>query len=495
MFALLCILTGLSICFAAGCAYLWWCDALHPTIIVALPFTFLLSVSPLTLNANNGLESFFDADQLVRIQRVYFLSVICFSVGLLSVSPNLRRAKVHRRSASALSQAGRRRLYQVAVVLGLVAVAAYLYMIHNVGGFVEAYSRVKGGGRAGSGYVGEAILFAFPAVLAIAVCRRAEGRTVRLTDAILAVVFMSPHLIQGTFGGRRGPLFLALATLFLAWTIARGRRASLRQIALGIGAAGLSMLFVWSQRQHVYVGSEGEIEVSRLWDVVAPEEVTAGNTYVTSGAHMLSADYHQTFYWGYRYFVTFFVRPIPRQLWPTKYEDMGATWVYRLEDEAEAIQLMNAIGFSTPGGAAMPSIADAYLEFSWGVLPFFLVLGWVFAKTWSLHRAKGGEWTIVYAVMLALSVYLASQSVSAWAHRLLFIAVPTLLIWKYWINVTPRARRVSSPGRRKAAFERRSSETINPSILGRRKRMRLQRHGVSRIYSAVAKASSPEAAR
>jgi oligosaccharide repeat unit polymerase len=370
-----------------------------------------------------------------------------------------------------------------------------LYTIQNVGGFIEAYSRVKGGGRAGSGYIGEAILFAFPAVLAIAVSRRAEGRTVRPKDAILALVFMSPHLIQGTFGGRRGPLFLALATLFLAWIIARGRRVSLRQIVFGIGAAGLSMLFVWSQRQHVYVSSGGEIEVSRLWDVIAPEEVTAGNTYVTSGAHMLSADYHQDFYWGYRYFVTFFVRPIPRQLWPTKYEDMGATWVHRIEDEAEAIQLVNAIGFSTPGGAAMPSIADAYIEFWWGVLPFFLILGWVFAKTWSLHRTKGGEWTIVYAVMLALSVYLASQSVSAWAHRLLFIAVPTLLIWKYWINVAPRARRVPLPRRRKATLDQHSNPTANPPILVCRKRMRPQRHGASRIHSAIAKVSSPEAAR
>jgi hypothetical protein len=208
---------------------------------------------------------------------------------------------------------------------------------------------------------------------------------------------------------------------------------------------------------------------------------------------MLSADYHQNFYWGYRYFVTYFVRPIPRQLWPTKYEDMGATWVYGLEDEAEAIQLVDAIGFSTPGGAAMPAIADAYVEFSWGVLPFFWILGWVFAKTWSLHRVKGGEWTIVYTVMLALSVYLASQSVSAWAHRLFFIAVPTLLISKYWINASPRGRRVSLPGLRNAALDQRSNATANPPVSGRSNRIRAQRHGISRTYTAVAKATWPEA--
>jgi hypothetical protein len=136
---------------------------------------------------------------------------------------------------------------------------------------------------------------------------------------------------------------------------------------------------------------------------------------------------------------------------------MEATWIYGLEDETDAIQLVNAIGFSTPGGSAMPSIADAYLEFSWGVLPFFWILGWVFVKTWTLHRTKGGEWTIIYVVMLALSVYLASQSVSAWAHRLLFISVPTIWIWKYWITSPGERSLFAGPRGRDAASRSRGS--------------------------------------
>ena len=82
----------------------------------------------------------------------------------------------------------------------------------------------------------------------------------------------------------------------------------------------------------------------------------------------------------------------------------------------------------------MPAIADIYLEFSWGMLPFCYILGWGFSKTWSLHRMRGGEWTIVYSVMLALSVYLATQSFTAWAHRTLFICLPTIVLWRYWLR-------------------------------------------------------------
>jgi oligosaccharide repeat unit polymerase len=326
-----------------------------------------------------------------------------------------------------------RRLYQAAIVMGVMSVAAYVYMIENVGGFVEAYSRVKGGGRAPSGYIGEAILLSFPAVLFGALARRAAGR-VRPGDVMLAILIMSPHLIQGTFGGRRGPLFLALTVLFFAWLIARGGFPSFRKVVVGVAIIGLSVILVWSQRQDVYLGSEGTVEIHRFWDIMGPEYVEPGDTYVFSAAKILEADFYQSYYWGYRYFVTFFIRPIPRQLWPTKYEDMGATWIIGIDDHAQAASLIRAVGFATPAGAALPSIADVYLEFSWGVLPFFLVLGRILARIWSLHRERGGVWSVIHCIMLALSIYLATQSFSAWAHRLLFIGGPTVALWSLWIT-------------------------------------------------------------
>lgn len=205
-------------------------------------------------------------------------------------------------------------------------------------------------------------------------------------------------------------------------------------VALGIGVAGLAVLFVYSQRRHVYLGSEGQVKTERVLQTVVPEELSPGNTYVFSSASILTAEHWDRYYWGYRYFVTFFVRPIPRQLWPTKYEDTGATWIMNMDESAKAAEMAAAVGFDVERGAAPYSIADAYLEFKWGMLPFFFLVGWSFSKAWVLHRTQGGQWTIVYSVMLALSVYLATQTFTAFAHRALFICVPTLVVWKYWLR-------------------------------------------------------------
>jgi oligosaccharide repeat unit polymerase len=393
----------------------------------------------------SDLNTFLNEEQLTHVQWIYLLGVLCFGVGLLAVRPKGRGFL--RRPIGDLSRTAWRRVYAVANGLGVVAVTAYLYSIYNVGGFLVAYARYKGGGRTPSGYIGEAMLFSLPAVLGIAVCRRMAGGRIRPADITLCLIFMSPHLLQGTLGGRRGPIFLALTGLLFAWLIVRSRLVRLEIVVLGIGIAGMAVLFVFSQRRHVYLGSGGEVQVERLLATMVPERLTPGNTYLFGAASILAAEYHNRFYWGYRYFVTFFVRPIPRQIWPTKYQDMGATWVLGIDETGKIADMRSAVGFYSEGGAAMPSIADVYIEFGWGMLPFMYGLGWAFSRAWTLHRTRGGEWTIVYAVMLGLSVYLASQSFTAFAHRALFICLPTLLIWKCWLHPSGRRRRALRPAR------------------------------------------------
>ncbi len=81
----------------------------------------------------------------------------------------------------------------------------------------------------------------------------------------------------------------------------------------------------------------------------------------------------------------------------------------------------------------MPAIADGYLEFSWGVVILFYVTGRLFSYAWRRRFERGGLWEVIYLVMVMLGIYLATQSYSAWAHRLLFIGLPTALVWRYWI--------------------------------------------------------------
>lgn len=439
MFTWYTLATGVTVGLLALSAYGRTRDALHPAVLMSPLFIYMYSAWPLILNREGDLYQYFSPGQLEYVALVYFLSITGLYVGLLS-------GNKHKDEQTGLSidvfnleidEATRRQIARLALFLGIVAVGAYLYQIGNVGGFEAAYGRAKGGGTAGSGYISESVLFSFPAVLLYAISRKPEK--IGAGEILMALIMMMPHLLQGTLGGRRGPIFLALATLFVAWFIARRQRPKMATAVIGIGICGLAVMFVWSQRQDLYLGSGGGVEVERMWEKIVPEDdVSTGNTYVAGTATVLMADKLDFTYWGYRYFVTFVIRPIPKQIWPTKYQDMGADWLLRYGDDVRAQRYYNTVGFAPVAGAAVGYVADAFLEFSWGVVLFSYFLGRVFSAVWRRHNSEGQFWSVLYIVMVVLSIYLATQSVTAWAHRLLFIGGMTYVLWRYFIKV-PRA--------------------------------------------------------
>lgn len=431
--------TGVLILVFTIRAYISTRDALHPSVLMTPLFLYMYSIWPLILNRNGELYQYFSPAQLQGIALLYFLSIGALYVGLLPRRHEL--AGVSGLSLDVFSlqvtERTRRQIARLSVFLGILAVSAYLYQISNVGGFEAAYGRAKGGGWAASGYIGESVLFSFPAVLLYAISRRPER--IGLADVVTALILMMPHLLQGTLGGRRGPIFLALATLFVAWFIANRRTPRMATAVIGIGICGLAVIFVWSQRQDVYLGSENSIQLERMWEKILPEEeVSPGNTYVVGAATVVMADRLDFHYWGYRYFVTFLVRPIPKQIWPTKYEDMGADWLFRYGDEQRAQRYYNTVGFVPYAGSAYGYVADSFLEFSWGIVIFSFILGRGFSAAWRRHNTQGQFWSAIYIVMVVLSIYLATQSFTAWAHRALFIGGLTYLFWRYFVSEDDR---------------------------------------------------------
>ena len=386
-----------------------------------------------------GLEYYLSVSALEKAAFLYLVTLIFFYIGL---SSNLRRVPHSRRDRLYYTWVGaeRKKLFYFGVIFGFLALLAYWYMISNVGGFLVAYSRVKGGGYAESGYIAEATLLSFPAVLLLAISRRGSRR-IGWNAICLALLFASPHLIQGTFGGRRGPLFLVLCLLFFSWHIAIDVQLSMKRTVVTMCAIVFLVIVVWSQRHEVHLGSEGEFESERIWDTVAPEAVGPGNTYLYGVLAITTSDYFEEYYWGYRYFVTLIVRPIPKQIWPTKYQDMGADWLFRDAREERAAKHLEAANFVSTAGAAIPAIADAYLEFSWGAVILFYLTGRFFEFAWRRKIERGGVWEILYYVMLMLGIYLAAQSFFAWLHRLLVIGVPTFLVWRYWIESSNAEKR------------------------------------------------------
>jgi len=447
MFDLIAFATALTI--ASGALYAYWRtrDAMHPAIIVAPVLGYVYGVWPLVINYAGDLERLFVPEELEYVAWLYLVSVMAFYVGMCRLrKPAFAVPRVSQHQfmqgffSLAMTPSVRKRLFTLAIALGIVAWAAYGYMIENVGGFLRAYSRYKGGGWASSGYIGEAVLLSFPAILLLALSRQGTKK-VPVSDVLLALAIALPHLFQGTFGGRRGPLFLVLLVLLLAWYIARGQRPSLRKIVLGIAVIGLAVVVLQSQRRHIYLGSQGGFQAQRIVTLVRASEHLKTNDYVTGVSTVLTADYFDDFYLGKRYFVTIFVRPIPKQLWPTKYEDVGADWLTRYDPTEGGSEMLQAVGFLPAAGSAPGFIADIYHEFAWGGVIVVYLFGRGLSGLWRRHSLFGGIWTIVFAEAMILCVYLPTQSFSAWFHRFLFMSVISALVWRYWIGPTPRVFR------------------------------------------------------
>lgn len=422
-------------------------DSFHPAVIVAVPLGFVYGIWPLFLNVDAGLDSLFGADELSDVAFLYFLALAAFYLGLLRL-PKPRALHWMRNSASragitpfslTLTPMARKRLFTAALALGAIALAAYVEMISNVGGFLSAYSRAKGGGRSYSGFVGEAVLLSFPAIVLYALSRQGTGR-VRAADVLLMLAIASPSLIQGTLGGRRGPLFLVLVVLFLAWFLMLGRSPRLRTVLIGLGVAGFAVVLVMTQRHHLYLGSGGEFDASRVTDFFSSEEL-ASNDYVAGVATVLTDRYYGDYTWGAPHIITLLVRPIPRQIWPTKYEDAGAFLGYTVVSGGEWSRHEIVLGFAPPTGSAVGFVANLHSDFAWGVVLALYLFGWSLAVLWKRHRLRGGLWSILFVEAMILSVYLPTQSFSAFYHRFLIMAIVSVLAWNYWIKASARPKR------------------------------------------------------
>lgn len=424
------LLTGLVITVGALHAYAKSGDALHPAVVMAGPFGYFYCVWPLLLNRDGALELYLPSDRIEYCALIFLAAVAALYLGL-NHRAKLANSRMALRSldglAASLPGPTIRKIYLAASVLGLVALAAYGSTFDfSAEQFVALYSRHKGGGSTASGYIGEAVNLSLPAILLVAVAVRGRGR-LTAGDLTLVLLFALPQLLHGTIGGRRGPIFIVLATLMFAWFIATRRSPRLWHIVGGIAAIGLVMLAIQENRQEVYIGSNESFSISRALDAVAPSEIDNGNEYLNATAYVLTADYHVDFSWGYRYFVIVFVRPIPQQLWPTKYEDVGAAWLEDFGSQGSNARIFEATGFTVPSGVSTGSIADGFAEFSWGVVAMFYLLGRLYAWVWRRHRTHGAYWTVLMFLMLGLSVYLPSQSFSAWLVRFLFCATGSYL--------------------------------------------------------------------
>lgn len=447
------ILVAIAVVIVLGAIHVYSAerDALHPFFMIGPLLAYAYVVEPLLLFWNGSLERIFpDLSKLNYVNSINALAVLAFTVGAC------RGAGRERSFVPMQSDTGTRlRMIQAAAILGTIAVLAYWTTILAAGGFVEAYDQAKGGGRASSGYLGEASNLGLVATLLIGLARKGLG--FRKSDIVLLLFVVSPVLLQGTFGGRRGPLFLSLAAMVFAWFVSRRVRVTATQVGLAFGIILLSVVFVWSQRQHLHLGEANkEINMVLFQQHLLSKDAGSGSNYAYGSAYVLVTRETQDFTWGKKIFVNLIVRPIPRQIWPSKYEDVGADWVNATHPglgQFPAESWMTTVGWIPYAGSAAGSLADLYGEFGIGVLLAFYLLGRLLALVRHRSRTNGGLWDLLYLEAMAVSIYLATQSFSAFYHRFLVMAVPTYLVWRWLIQPPNKedARGSRRRGERRAA--------------------------------------------
>ncbi len=405
-------------------AYLGSKDVFHPLMLIGPMMAFMYAWMPLKLDAIGGLAGFFQRDQLDHVQLINLCGVVCFVLGCLSLGCRLPSV---RRPAPQTSPAT---LVLSGVVIGLVGLGAWLLtVLHGTGGDLTGYK----GGWDDSGYIRDASLLMFPAFLLIFSATLQQG--FKLLHLCLLALFIAPSIIEAAFSARRGPTFMIAVIITMGSYMIRRKRPSLLLTGAAGAMLGFLMLFLVSNRQNIYLGSDRELTTDVTSIVEKPD---TGNEYIYGAGTILSTEQRESFYWGRRYLAQVLIRPIPSSIWPTKYEDFGLPELMHNAGTGEGFE--ETLGWEGAVGSAPGVIADLWVEFHWLNLPVLFLLGMLYAYAWRKAQLEGGPWTTQYVIMAALSVYFVMQTMEAVIFRLLILSIPLRLAW--WLA---RTRETSAP--------------------------------------------------
>jgi len=430
MFEVVLLLTFL-VCFGST---LWGAfgfrDTLHPLVYLMPAAAFFYVWKPLRLYQKGILFDYFRWEEVMYAQGLYLACLCALVVGCYWGGRTFQRKPDRIDVFSYLKDDRiRRRVFQIGVAFGVIGLLGYVYQIANVGGFYAAYSHPKGGGWATSGYLRNSDVMTIPAILLLYVNRSNEP--IPFGERMLVGIFAVPYLFQGLLASRRGPTFLILATLIGGWYLSRKTRPSFLKVLTGGATIGILLLALVAFRGQIYLGSDFFSEqLPNVTEVIEQsiersERTAFSNEYLTS-VYVVNNSRGNFHYWGKRYLVQLFVRPIPSTIWTNKYADVGME-----EMKANYGQLGTADtkAHPVPTGAAVTLAASAFVEFAWGAPLFIFCLGWMYGSSWRRCLTRGGLWTLLYTVLVACSVFFIAQTFLAVLYRLLLMTVPVAVVW------------------------------------------------------------------
>ena len=418
MFEILVWLTGILCVAGVVWAYLTYRDPFHPAVIILPMFAFIYVVMPLYQMDSSALFIYVGEARVIWVQSIVLAGLICLLGGLVlgsSASPGAPPAGV----------VGYRReiLHNGAYVIGAVGLLSWLYVIRSSGGFTGVFGQANGRGWNDLGFVRESVYLLIVAVLLL-ISPEAYSPKSKIWWAAVTL-FSVPYLVQGLLGAQRGPTFLIVVSLGMSWYLARFARPALATLVIAGVGLGILLAFLVTNRSSIYIGSDAEMKT----DYTNLLATNAANEYDFGAACMIAAREENRYFWGKRYMAQVVVRPIPKQLWPNKYEDFGVPeLLYNAGVAGEG--LASIMGWSQVPGAAAAMIADLWVEFCWLELPVLVVIGYFYGLFWKRAVTIGGVWTTQYVIFALLSIYMVTQSGEAVIFRFVILTLPVRYVWK-----------------------------------------------------------------
>jgi hypothetical protein len=390
-------------------------DPFHPLVLTGPIFLYVYAYLPWVINRSKASLDFLDLDDLIFYQSACLIATACFFVGCTFGS--------YRRLKQILQPTySTRAVWFGALALGSIGIACWVITVRNVGGLAAAFSQPKGGGWSDWGYLRDAPLLLFSAMILILVLMKQP----RPSHIATGVAFLLPWATQGLLGARRGPTFMVIGAVALAWYLGHKRRPA-TIIVLGSGlAVGLAILLLVHNRGQLFLGSEDTLNTNISELSVQADQM---NEYIYGAAVLVSAMPNQDIYWGHRYLAQLVVRPVPRQLWPTKYIDFG---VPDIEFNAgTARRGIHTFGWEVIPGAAPAIVADLWLECWWGALFAMFALGYGIGALWKRAvKSANPWWSAQYVVAGSLTLYFIMQTMEAVIFRFMLITLPMYAVWR-----------------------------------------------------------------
>ncbi len=406
-------------------------DAFHPLIFIGPMMAFLYGWMPWKLYMSDGLQRFFDHDQMMFVATLNLLGVLtfvgcCLAVGL-RIGPSGKRLVLHAPSPRML-----RVLLLGGAIAGGVGFLCWVVTIVNVGGLVNAYSTSYSGGWDSSGYIRDGSILLLVGVMMAIISLSSKGP--RLVSYAMLAIFGLPWLTAAVFMARRGPTFELTVIALLSWYIFRKKRPPIVAVAVVGGCLGWLVLFLVTNRNNIYIGSSFDVKTDVSNIVQAPD---TGNEWIYGAGTILSAQRRDHYYWLRRYLAQVVVRPIPSAVWPTKYEDFGVPELLHNAGTGEGFG--DTLGWKGADGSAPGIVADLWVEAWYGAIPLMGLLGALYGFVWKRAASRGRGWTSQYIVISAISIYLTMQTMEAVIFRTLLLSIPCWMIWRHALK-TPAQR-------------------------------------------------------